>query len=150
MATSVELEAIMEPIIAQMGCELVGIEYSPRGKYSLLRIYIDKEGGVNIDDCERVSHQVSALLDVEDPIRGTYQLEVSSPGLDRPLFKRAHYERYLGETANVRTKVALEGRKKFRGTLCQLTENTVIMEVDGKNVEIPLDDVDKANLVPKY
>ena len=145
-----ELQAMLEPAINVLGCELVGIEYVPQGKRSLLRIYIDKPSGVTIDDCGDVSHQVSAILDVEDPIREQYTLEVSSPGLDRPLFRAAHFERFSGSLAKLKLHRSRAGRRNFTGRLLGLTdEDAVQMEVDGETYVFTLDEIDKARLVPE-
>ncbi|MCP5141798.1 MAG: ribosome maturation factor RimP [Gammaproteobacteria bacterium] len=133
-----------------MGCELLGIEYRPHVHGGLLRLYIDKPGGVMIDDCERVSHQVSGVLDVEDVVPGKYTLEVSSPGMDRPLFKPEQYPPYVGETVRVTTSVAIDGRRKFRGELKRVQETKVVVEVDGAEFEIPFTAITKARLVPDF
>ena len=119
------VQELIEPVINSLGYECVGVEYLPQGRHSLLRIYIDKEDGIGVDDCETISHQVSGVLDVEDPIKGQYNLEVSSPGLDRPLFTLEHYVRFIGETVNVRLRSALHGRRKFTGK---------ILSVDGEEI----------------
>ena len=107
----------IESAVQGLGYELVGVEYLPQGRRSLLRVYIDTPGGVTVDDCERVSHQVSGVLDVEDPIRGQYVLEVSSPGLDRPLFTAEHFQRFAGSRVRLRTSPPLDGRRNFSGLI---------------------------------
>ena len=145
-----ELQAILEPAINVLGCELVGIEFIPQGRRSLLRIYIDKPSGVTIDDCSDVSHQVSAILDVEDLIREQYTLEVSSPGLDRPLFKREHFERFNGSLAKLRLHLPHEGRRNFTGRLAGMTDSGAVqIEVDGETYAFDIDEIDKARLVPE-
>jgi ribosome maturation factor RimP len=145
-----ELQAMLEPAINVLGCELVGIEYVPQGRRSLLRIYIDKPSGVTIDDCSDVSHQVSAILDVEDPIREQYTLEVSSPGLDRPLFQAAHFERFSGSLARLRLNRPHAGRRNFTGRLLGLSDDGAVrMEVDGETYAFKMDEIDKARLVPE-
>ena len=144
------LVAIIEPAITALGYELVGIEYMSQGRHSLLRIYIDSDAGINVDDCANVSHQVSAVLDVEDPIQGEYTLEVSSPGLDRPLFTAAHFQRYSGEQVDIRMHVYIDGRKKFKGLLKGIDNGQVLVEVDGNVYELPLEDIEKAKLVPQW
>jgi ribosome maturation factor RimP len=99
------LHNLIEPVVESLGCELWGLEYLTQGRYTTLRIFIDGPNGVSLDDCEKVSRQVSAVMDVEDPIDGEYTLEVSSPGMDRPLYTAAHYARYLGETVNLRLRI---------------------------------------------
>lgn len=140
---------LLEPVINALGCELVGIEYLPQGRQSVLRVYIDKAEGVTVDDCSAVSYQVSGLLDVEDPIREHYTLEVSSPGLDRLLFKAEHFVRFTGHRAKVRTRLPRDGRRNFTGLIIGCDNDTLTMEVDGEPVELPLSEIDKARLVPE-
>ncbi len=141
------VRALLRPVVEGLGYELVGVEYRPQGRHSLLRVYIDQPGGIGIEDCETVSRQISALLDVEDPIRGQYTLEVSSPGLDRPLFEQAHFERFAGCEAQLRLLAPLNGRRKFRGRIEGVEDERVLMAVDGELLRIPLADIDRANLV---
>jgi len=150
MQANKQLQAIIEPAVTALGYELVGIEYMSQGKHSVLRIYIDHENGISVDDCADVSHQVSAVLDVEDPITGLYTLEVSSPGLDRPLFSEAHYQRYLGQLAEIRLRSPLEGRRRFKGRLQAVQDGQVMIEVDGVEYSISLDNIEKANLVHEW
>jgi ribosome maturation factor RimP len=142
------LQELFEPVVTAMGYELVGVEYISQGKNSILRMYIDKPEGIAVEDCEAVSRQVSAMLDVEDPISGQYALEVSSPGLERPLFFKKHYEQFAGERAFLRLHSSLLGRKKFKGTLICVTGDDVVIEVDGEEYVVPIDLIDKANLIP--
>lgn len=143
------LRALLEPAVAALGCELVGIEYHASGKHSLLRVYIDKPEGVTVDDCSAVSYQVSGLLDVEDPVPGHYTLEVSSPGLDRPLFQAADFERFAGREVKLRTRFPVEGQRNFKGLLQGLHGQQVVIEQqDGTRVSLPLDQVEQARLVP--
>jgi ribosome maturation factor RimP len=146
MAAVDTLTDILEPVIVAMGYELVGIEYHPGKKNALLRIYIDAPDGVTVDDCALVSHQISGVLDVEDPLPGQYTLEVSSPGLDRPIFKASDYDRFAGERIRVRLRGLIDGRRKFRGVLVGLRDAHVVIDEDGTEVAVPLDQVDKANL----
>ncbi|MGE0081262.1 MAG: ribosome maturation factor RimP [Thiohalomonadaceae bacterium] len=150
MARAERLEQLIEPAIVALGYELVGVEYKPQGRHSLLRVYIDRPEGITVDDCERVSHQVSGVLDVEDPIQGQYTLEVSSPGLERPLFRPAHYERFAGSEVQLRLKVPVEGRRKFKGRLLGLRDDAVVLEADGVERVFPLADVEYAHLVPDW
>jgi ribosome maturation factor RimP len=144
-----KLRDLLEPAVAAVGCELVGIEYLPNGKQSLLRVYIDKAEGVTVDDCTAVSYQVSGLLDVEDPVPGHYTLEVSSPGLDRPLFQARDFERFAGQEVKIRMRFPIEGQRNFRGLLQGLQEQQVVIEgQDGKRVNLPLDQVEQARLIP--
>ncbi len=150
MSKQGNLEALIEPIVSSMDYELVGIEFLSQGRHSILRLYIDKEGGINVDDCSQVSGQVSAMLDVEDPIKGEYSLEVSSPGLDRPLFTLAQYERFKGQKCTIRTKMPVDGQRKFTGTIQSTTEDSVLLEVDGKLSTLSFNMIDKANIVPEF
>ena len=142
------LITLIRPVIDNLGYELVGVEYIPQGSNSLLRIYIDSNNGITITDCERVSHQVSGLLDVEDAIRGRFHLEVSSPGLDRPLFNEDHFRRFIGELVKVRLSVPLDGSRKFTGIIRGLNNGIVELEVDSETIELPFQNIEKANLVP--
>jgi len=150
MSKQVNLETLIEPVVSSMGYELVGVEFLSQGRHSILRIYIDKEGGINVDDCSEVSGQVSAMLDVEDPIKGEYSLEVSSPGLDRPLFTLAHYEKFKGQKCNMRMKMPVDGQRKFTGTIQSTTEDAVVLEIDGKLFTLSFNMIDKANIVPEF
>jgi len=142
-----KLRNLIEPIIEGLGYEAVGIELLPQGGYELLRIYIDREEGITIDNCEQVSHQVSGMLDVEDPIRGDYTLEVSSPGVDRPLFSRADFARFAGQRAKVKLSVPHAGRARYTALLRGLDGDEVLFEVDGEALRIAFDDIDQARLV---
>ncbi|WJW76512.1 ribosome maturation factor RimP [Thiohalobacter sp. IOR34] len=143
------LRELLEPAVNALGCELVGIEYLPSGKHSVLRIYIDREDGVTLDDCQQVSYQVSGLLDVEDPVPGQYTLEVSSPGLDRPLFREADFERFAGQPVKIRMALPIEGQRKFTGLLQGVRQGQVILETeDGSEIGLPLDQIEQARLVP--
>jgi len=143
------LQELVAPVVAALGYELVGVEHVPQGRRSVLRLYIDRDDGITVDDCERVSRQVSGLLDVEDPIPGEYLLEVSSPGLDRPLFTAGHFQRFVGHQVRLRLTTPIEGRRNFSGVLQGMREDGVVLLVEGVEVELPLAKIDKANLVPK-
>ncbi len=138
---------MLEGPINALGYELVDLDVRIGGR-GLLRIYIDSVSGVTLDDCEMVSKQVGALLDVEDPLPGSYVLEVSSPGLDRRLRTAAHFERFIGEEIKIQLSRAQEGRRRFRGRLLGLEAGVVALEVDGKTWNLSLDDIDVATLVP--
>jgi len=147
------LVALIEPALDSLGYELVLLEYSPGIKTASLRLFIDsldQDKGVDLGDCEKVSREIAALLDVEDPIEKAYQLEVSSPGLDRPLTKLEHYERFRGEKARVQTLVPINGRKKFVGPILGLEQRALLLKQDAEIVRIPLADIEKARLVPDY
>jgi len=142
------LLALLEPPVQALGYELVDLEARTGGN-GLLRVYIDQEAGVDLDDCERTSRQLSAFLDVEAPLTGSYTLEVSSPGLDRPLRTAEHFERFAGHEAKVRLAVALEGRRNFKGKLCGVEEAEIVIAVDGQTWRLPLADIAGAHLVPE-
>ncbi|PIE83493.1 MAG: ribosome maturation factor RimP [Candidatus Contendobacter odensis] len=145
------IKSMLAAVVEAMGYELFGMEYHPRSHCSLLRVYIDNEAGITLDDCQRVSHQLSGVLDVEDPIAGRYTLEVSSPGLDRPLFEARHFSRFLGSEVRVHLKTVLEGRRKLIGRLLGLQDNTVvIVDRDGQEWRVPLDQIEKARLIPEF
>ena len=143
------VQELVAPVVAALGYELVGVEHVAQGRHSILRLYIDRDDGITVDDCERVSRQVSALLDVEDPIPGEYVLEVSSPGLDRPLLNAEHFQRFAGHTVRLRLTQPMEGRRRFSGLLQGLRGDQVLLLVDGVEVALPLAKIDKANLVPE-
>lgn len=147
---SIKLVELLEPVVTALGYELYGIEYQLQGRHSLLRIYIDTEQGIAIEDCERVSHQVSGVLDVEDPIQGAYTLEVSSPGMDRPLFKPEHFERYAGSLIKIVTQAPINGQRKFSGRLVGLREQDIVLALEAGELVVPYDSVDKANIIPEF
>ncbi len=142
-----ELEALLTPTVRALGCEIWGIEYRPRGRNSALKLYIDSPKGIGIDDCERVSRQVSALLDVEDPIVHSYRLEVSSPGVDRVLFHREQYLANVGECVDVRLAFPFDGRRRFAGRLAGVEGDDVVVEVEDHEVLLPFGQIQRARLV---
>ncbi len=146
--TGDEIQKLIEPTIERLGFELTDLEVRLSGQGGLLRLTIDKQDGIDLDDCERVSHAVSALLDVEDPVPGNYNLEVSSPGLDRKLTKVEHFQRFEGETLKVTMRFPIEGRRRFRGTLVSSDDENIVVEVDGESHSLPLTMIDTARLVP--
>jgi ribosome maturation factor RimP len=146
--TSDELLKVLEPTVERLGYELADLEVRLGGKGGLLRITIDKPEGIALDDCEKVSHAVSALLDVEDPMAGEYNLEVSSPGLDRKLTKVEHFQRFEGETVKITMRFPIEGRRRFRGKLLSSDDQNIVVEVDGESHSVPLATLDTARLVP--
>ncbi|HUP91956.1 MAG TPA: ribosome maturation factor RimP [Solimonas sp.] len=145
-----KLVQLLEPVIESLGYELVLLEYSPSTHNSLLRIYVDSPGGINLEDCERVSREITGILDVEDPIPTSYQLEVSSPGLDRPLTKVAHFERFVNEQARVQLLAPRDGRRKFNGRIRAVSETAVTIETPEGATEIPYPEIERARLVPDY
>jgi ribosome maturation factor RimP len=141
---------MLRPAVEETGKELLGVEYISAGNNSILRLFIDHEDGIDVDDCAEVSRQVGAILDVEDPISSEYSLEVSSPGVDRPLFEKAHFEAVVGETVEVKISMPLNGRRKFKGQLVAIENDSLIVTVDGEDYELVISNVDKANLVAKF
>lgn len=144
------LISLIEPLVESLGYELVLLEFSPQGNSALLRLYIDGSDGVTLGDCESVSREVAALLDVEDPIRTPYQLEVSSPGLDRPLTKSSHFERFAGCKARVELAVPLNGQRRFVGVIRETTPDSVRLAGDRGDVELAFSAIARARLVPDY
>ncbi len=145
------LTELVRSVVEPMGYELVGVEYlGGRDGGSLLRIYIDQEEGITVDDCASVSHQLSGVLDVEDPVKENYLLEVSSPGLDRPLFYKEHFEKYAGSRVRLKMAVKIDGRRRFEGTLLGLEGSDVLLEVDEEKISLPMDQVDSARIVPEF
>jgi ribosome maturation factor RimP len=142
-----QLKALLAPLVARMGYELWGLEYRAGKRSALLRLFIDSESGISLDDCTEVSRQVSALLDVEDPIRVPYTLEVSSPGVDRPLFESGQYARYVGRQARVRTQWPVGGQRNFAGEIVSADDRSVTLRVDGEEVRVPLDAIARGRLV---
>ena len=138
---------LIDTTIQALGLQLWGVELLQQGRYSLLRIYIEREEGVTIDDCEKVSRQVSALLDVEDPIAGEYTLEVSSPGVDRPLFSIEQYEQYVGSEVNLKLRQPLDGRRKFKGQIIKVLEGVVGLLVEGTEYDLEFSDIESASIV---
>lgn len=144
------LRELVESPIEALGYELVHIELTVQDKSNVLRVYIDAPGGIRVDDCERVSRQVSAILDVEEPLQSAYLLEVSSPGLDRPLVQPQHFQRFAGERARVVMNVGVSGRRKFVGELMEADEQRVLIEVKGERYELAYADMDSARLEPVF
>ncbi|HEU4773120.1 MAG TPA: ribosome maturation factor RimP [Lysobacter sp.] len=158
-----EIAQMLAPTVASLGVELLGIEYLPSPGGAVVRLYIDVPASgltatgddglpaaVSIEDCEAVSREVSAQLDVEDPISGNYTLEVSSPGLDRPLFTQAHFSRFLGETAKVTLRLPQDGRRRLTGVIAQVADDGISFLVDDVKFMVALDNIDKARLVPDW
>ncbi len=144
------LNQLIGQVVEPMGYELVGIEYRRGGDSGLLRVYIDRDGGIMLDDCVAVSRQLSAMLDVEDPLQEAYQLEVSSPGMDRPLFVKEHFERFSGSKVRIKLRMKLHGRRNFEGILKGVQDEGVMLEMDGEMECLPLEQIDKARLVPEF
>jgi ribosome maturation factor RimP len=151
-----KLMALSEPLLTQLGYELVDLEYAPGRSHAVLRVFIDRsEGagpseGVGLDDCERVSHELAALLDVADPVPSAYTLEVSSPGLDRVLRTPAHFQRFLGERIWLELQVARNGRRRYTGRLAALSPEGIDLNVDGAMVSVKFAEIGRARLAPQW
>lgn len=149
--TNEKLNELLTPLVTDLGLEFVGIEFSPSRGSSLLRVFIDApERPVTIDDCERVSREISALMDVNDPIEGHYTLEVSSPGIDRPLFTVEHFTRFIGSEAKLNVALPIDGRHRFQGLIKGVEGDRIHLDQDGKDVHIAHANIVKAKLVPDY
>lgn len=142
-----DLQEMLSPVVSHLGYELLGIEQLPQGKHSLVRLYIDTETGITIEDCEKVSREVSAVLDVEDPISGNYSLEVSSPGLDRPLFSLDHYRKFIGKESKIRLHSPVNGKRRIKGIIQNVVDDLVIIQTDEETLNLDLSQIEKANLV---
>ena len=144
------LQEMLQGAVEDLGCELWGIECQRTGRFMTVRLFIDKEGGVTVDDCADVSRQVSAILDVEDPIADKYNLEVSSPGLDRPLFTLLQFERYIGQDIAVHLRIPVMERRKWQGKLERIENDMVTLIVDGQEQVLVFGNIQKANVVAKF
>ena len=145
-----QLHELIKPVVESLDCVLWGLEYMSQGRHSTLRIFIDDANGVSVEDCEKVSRQVSSVMDVEDPITGEYTLEVSSPGTDRPLYTVEQYTRFVGEQVAIRLRVPFEGRRKFSGLLSGVEADDVKVVVDDFEYLLPIESIDKANIIPQF
>jgi len=141
---------LLEPVVTGMGYELIEIEFNSNPKNKVLRLYIDKAGGVLIEDCSDVSRQVSAVIDVEDPISGFFNLEVSSPGLDRPLRKIEDFIRFQGERVKLKTSMPQDGQRNFKGRLKAVENDCIVIECEDKEVSLPVTAIEKARLIPDF
>jgi len=146
-----EIEALLSPAVEALGLELLGVEYSAGNANALLRLYIDHAGRpVTIEDCEAVSREVSGLLDVHDPIDAHYTLEVSSPGIERPLFKPEHFAKFVGTPAKVTVDLPIENRRRFQGAILAVEGDEIVLDQDGRAVRIPHSGITKAKLAPVF
>ncbi|ODP97608.1 MULTISPECIES: ribosome maturation factor RimP [Salinivibrio] len=145
-----QLTELLAAPVEALDYELVGLEFVRAGQHSTLRIFIDHENGITVDDCADVSRQVSAVLDVEDPITVAYNLEVSSPGVDRPLFTADHYQQFIGHEVNIVLKMAMQNRRKWKGEILSVDGDTITVRVDGQDEAFALSNIAKANLVPSF
>lgn len=148
---ALELKGLLEPTVTSLGLELLGVEFSPSAGNTLLRLYIDApERPVAIEDCEAVSREVSANLDISDPIASEYTLEVSSPGIDRPLFTAEQFSKWIGEQAKISLSLPQDGRRRIQGFIQSVDADAVSLLVDGKAFVVSVSNMDKARLVPDY
>ena len=145
-----DLLTMLTPAVEMLGFQLHGLEFVQAGRHSTLRVYIDHEDGISVDNCADASRQISAILDVEDPITNEYDLEVSSPGVDRPLFKQDHYEKAQGEEVRVRTKLPQDGRRNFKGDLVAVSSDMITLKSDGEEHLIMLSNIERANIIAKF
>jgi ribosome maturation factor RimP len=141
-----ELWQLIEPVIRSEGMDLIEVEYRCEAQGWVLRLFLDQEEGVTVDDCARVSRVVGDLLDVADPIVNPYHLEVSSPGLNRPLRKWEHFQRYIGNIVDVRTGTSIHNRRKFKGRLSEARPEGITIDCDGQSFDIPLNQLERARL----
>lgn len=141
---------LIEPIVEGLGYECVGVEYNPHPQHGMLRVYIDSEQGILVDDCSKVSHQISGVLDVEDPISGNYQLEVSSPGADRPFFKLEQFKSFIGSSITVNLFRPIDQRRKITGVIESVEEDSVVLQEGSHSFNIPFKAMSKARLVPEF
>lgn len=145
-----KLTSLIQPVVEDLGYEFVGLEHSSNPKNPVLVLYIDQQQGIAVEDCEKVSREVASLMDVEDPIPGNYVLEVSSPGLDRPLFSLAHFDQFVGSVAHITLFAPISGRRKFKGPILGTEDEQVRIDQDGVEVKLEFGNIAKARLVPDY
>ncbi len=143
-----KLFGLLEPLMSGLGYELLDVEFGTSGRRSLVRVYIDRTdgGGIGLDDCERASRAIGAAFEASDPIGHEYQLEVSSPGFDRPLRTAAHFAQFAGSEARIELALPLQGRRRFKGRLGKVEDGMVTIEVDRKEWKLPLAGISKARL----
>lgn len=145
-----QVEELLTPTVESLGCEVWGVEFLNQGKHSKLRLYIDRDGGVTVDDCAQVSRHVSDILDVEEFSNSAYTLEVSSPGMDRILFKESQYESNVGEQIDIRLNFPFDGRKRFVGTLSGVEDSSAVVQIEDEEFLLPLENVQRARVVPTF
>jgi len=150
MAKEQQFQAMLEPAVTALGYEFWGLEYLTHTRQAVLRVFIDSPDGITVEDCAKVSRQLSAVLDVEDPIAAEYTLEVSSPGMDRPLFTLDQFIRYSGEQVKIRLRSPFEGRRNFNGRLVGVEAEDVVVVVEDHEYLLPIEMIDKAELVPRF
>jgi ribosome maturation factor RimP len=144
-----EIEKLIEPAIVDLGCQLWGVQLI-QSKHTILRVFIDTEAGAGIEECEKVSRQVSQILDVEDPIRSEYTLEVSTPGMDRPLFRLEQFARYQGAQISLKLRNPYKGQRNFKGLLVGIEGDEVVLRVDDTELLLPFEGIEKANVLPQF
>ena len=142
-----KIEKLLQPLLEDMGYELWGCEYLAQGKHSVLRVYIDKDDGIGIEDCQKVALEVSALLDVEDPITSQYSREVSSPGIPRPILHVWQYQRYIGQMAQIKLYQPLEGKRKYAGAIVSADDGELVLLVGDTTYNFSMTNIVKANLI---
>ena len=145
-----QVEELLAPTVESLGCNIWGVEFLAQGKHTKLRLYIDSEAGVTVDDCANVSRHVSDILDVEEIITGAYTLEVSSPGMDRILFKESQFTDSVGEQVDVRLNFPFEGRRKFIGMLAGVQDSMAVVQIDDDEYLLPLENIQRARVVPVF
>ena len=150
MAKESLLNELLGPVVESMGYTFWGLEYLSQGKDTVLRVFIDHENGITVDDCAAVSRQISSVMDVEDPISQVYNLEVSSPGMDRPVFTLEQYQSLAGNIIDVRLRMAFDGRRKFKGQLIGVEQEDIVLRVDDNEYLLPIELIEKANVVPQF
>lgn len=150
MAKESQLTDLLRPVVESMGFVFWGLEFIAQGRQSMLRVFIEHENGINVDDCAAVSRQLSAVLDVEDPITQEYTLEVSSPGMDRPLFTVEQYQQYANHIIELRLRMPFEGRRKFKGQLTGVEQEDIVLVVDEHEYLLPIESIEKAHVVPQF
>lgn len=150
MAKETQLTDLLRPVVESMGFVFWGLEFIAQGRQSMLRVFIDHANGINVDDCAAVSRQLSAVLDVEDPITQEYTLEVSSPGMDRPLFTIEQYQQYANHIIELRLRMPFEGRRKFKGQLIGVEQEDIVLVVDEHEYLLPVELIEKAHVVPQF
>ncbi len=141
---------IIQPVVEGLGYEFIGADFSGRPGQGVLRVFIDIEKGIDVDDCATVSRQLSSVMDVEDPIQGNYQLEVSSPGLERPLYTLEHFERFKGQVAAVSLSFPLQERRNLKGLLLGVEGDEVVVDMNGEVLNVPFQMIVKAHLAPEF
>ena len=144
-----QLTALFAPVVEDLGFVLWGVEYI-QGRGAVVRVFIDHEDGITVDNCAAVSHEISGVLDVEDPISGEYNLEVSSPGMDRPMFELAQYADYIGEDVQLKLLAPIAGKRKLTAAIVAVDGETLVVELDSETLRIPYGQVDRARLQPRF